>query len=673
MLLRASYLWVWRKRTILIVPLLCCGLNTLAQLPVLNDTAKIHQLQEVLINAGNQREVAISASPLQLLSGKQLDRLSSFSVAEAIRYFSGVQLKDYGGIGGLKTINVRSMGSNHTAVFYDGIELGNAQNGQVDLGKFSLDNIDAVALYNGQKSTIFQPAKGFTSGSSLYLSSKRPLFRDSCNSIEKITLKTGSFGLINPSFLWQYKLSPHSYNSFNSELINANGQYKFRYTNGVYDTTAVRQNGDIRAVRFEDGLYGIMKDSSSWSARGYYYQSERGLPGAIIANKFNYSQRLWDRDFFVQSSYQTNTNKRYSLMANLKYANNYTRYLDPEYITTTGFLDNRYREQQIYLSLANRYRINSWWDIDLSADYLWDKLDANIYHFPYPVRQTELMALATQFHFYRLDIQANLLGTLVQDKVSNFTGAGNKQEYTPTILLSWQPLASPNLRLRGFYKNIFRMPTLNDLYYTVVGYPFLRPEFTKQYNAGFTYQKNFTKGALSSIAVQTDAYYNQVTDKIVAIPNANLNSWTMFNIGKVAIKGLEINAQALWQLTGEFVLHTSANYTRQRALDDSTNQQIPYIPLNSGSFLAGADWRRLSVNYSFIYVGYRYDQKANIPANYLQPWYTHDLSASYTAPVKHHQVKFSVEVNNLLNQYYEVITNFPMPGRAYRFSISYTY
>lgn len=47
------------------------------------------------------------------------------------------------------------MGTNHVGVFYDGIQLSNAQNGQVDLGMFSLDNMQAISLYNGQKSQIF--------------------------------------------------------------------------------------------------------------------------------------------------------------------------------------------------------------------------------------------------------------------------------------------------------------------------------------------------------------------------------------------------------------------------------------------------------------------------------------------------------------------------------------
>jgi outer membrane receptor protein involved in Fe transport len=105
---------------------------------------------------------------------------------------------------------------------------------------------------------------------------------------------------------------------------------------------------------------------------------------------------------------------------------------------------------------------------------------------------------------------------------------------------------------------------------------------------------------------------------------------------------------------------------------DDYKQQIPYTPLNSGSLLISADWRRFALNYSFIYTGSRYDESANIPVNYLEPWYTHDLAMSYTLPFHGSQLKGGVEVNNLFNQYYDVIANFPMPGRNYRFILQLT-
>ena len=223
--------------------------------------------------------------PAQVLSGKVLEGLNSHSVADAIRYFSGVQLKDYGGVGGLKTVDVRSMGSNHMGVFYDGIQLGNAQNGQVDLGKFSLDNIDEISLYHGQKSDIFQSAKDFGSAGNLYLRTKRPKFdpgkRDNLN----ITMRTGSFGLANPSIRWEHKLSRSLSLLANVEYTYATGQYHFRYRKFfsdhtlAWDTTAVRQNGDIQALRAEGGLFGALTDGQ-WMLKAYYYDSRRGIPGA---------------------------------------------------------------------------------------------------------------------------------------------------------------------------------------------------------------------------------------------------------------------------------------------------------------------------------------------------------------------------------------------------------
>jgi hypothetical protein len=124
-----------------------------------------------------------------------------------LRYFSGVQIKDYGGMGGLKTVNIRSMGSQHVGVFYDGIQLGNAQNGQVDLGRYSLDDLEEISLYNGQKSEIFQPAKDFGSSGSIYLQPKTPVFAGNRKTNLTIRAKSASIDLFNPSFRLEQKIS----------------------------------------------------------------------------------------------------------------------------------------------------------------------------------------------------------------------------------------------------------------------------------------------------------------------------------------------------------------------------------------------------------------------------------------------------------------------------------
>ncbi len=630
-------------------------------------------LKEVTVEARRIPLQVNTPHPVQVLAGDELKRLNSLSVADALRFFSGVQLKDYGGIGGLKTINVRSMGTQHTAVFYDGIQLGNAQNGQVDLGKFSLDNIDSITLFSGQQNSIFQPAKGFSSASSLYIEAGKPVFRGNETTHGKAAFKTGSFGLINPSVLWQQKLSGRVSTHISAELTHAHGRYKYRYTNGVFDTTATRFNADVKAWRVEGGFNGTAKDSSTWAVKLYAYQSGRGLPGAIVANHFEYHQRLWDRDLFAQASWNKPVNPWYKLALRAKYAHLFTRYYDPYYQNEKGFLDNRYTQQEWYASLANRFQLKPWWEAVLSTDLLVNTMNANIYRFVYPTRYTGLIAAASRVYFPRFEAQGSLLATIVEEKVKLFTGAGRKREYTPAISASWQPFAARNFRVRTFFKEIFRMPTFNDLYYTFIGNTDLRPEYTRQYNAGFSYAVPF-RGSWQYFAVQADGYYNEVKDKIVAVPAANLFRWTMMNLDRVEVKGLDLNLRTALSPIPALMLSIGMNYTFQEALDMTPGgynhgHQVPYTPRHSGSLTAGIGWRQWDANYSFIYTGERYSQKTNIPVNYIEPWYTSDASLGWRSG----RIAASAEVSNILNQYYDVVLNFPMPGRNYRLKLSYSY
>ncbi|MFR3186915.1 MAG: TonB-dependent receptor [Phocaeicola sp.] len=639
----------------------------------------LQQLEEVIVTARNYQKEVI---PVQQLSGKELQRLNSHNIADALRYFSGIQIKDYGGVGGLKTVNIRSMGTNHVGVFYDGIELGNAQNGTVDLGRFSLDNMESVTLYNGQKSAIFQPAKDFGSAGSIYLQSRTPQFKGEKRHNVKAAFKTGSFGLVNPSFLWEHRLSQNVSSSLSAEYMYTTGKYKFTYRvkNG-YDTTAVRQNGDVNAVRIEGGLFGKFK-GGYWRMKGYFYRSERGYPGAIVRNKFTHEDRQWDTNTFFQGSMKKDFSPCYSLLLNVKYAYDYLHYLaDPNRDESLMYTNNHYYQHEVYTSTANRITLFPWWSLNFSADYQFNLLNADLKDFAYPRRHSFLFAGATAFDFNKLKMQASLLSTVVHDEVTqiNSQAAGNKVEWTPTAILSYRPFAPIDFNLRAFYKRIFRMPTLNDLYYTFIGNTDLEPEYTNQYNIGFTYSKDFTHTWLKRIEIQTDFYYNEVENKIIATPTSNFFRWTMINLGKVEIRGVDVAVQTEWQLGRELFLNGRVNYTYQKAQDFTNPEdefyggQIPYIPWHSGSANLNASFRRWEANYSFIYTGERYSSSANIPVNYQLPWYTSDCSIAYRHPLRKGNLKATLEVNNLLNQQYEVVACYPMPGINFRAIIKYSF
>ena len=618
--------------------------------------------------------------PVQTLTGKQLKKLSAHSVADAVRYFSGVQVKDYGGIGGLKTINIRSMGSQHVGVFYDGIELGNAQNGVVDLGRFSLDNMEAITLYNGQKSAIFQPAKDFASASSIYMQTRTPSFDIGKNYNLNIGLKGGSFKTINPSLLWEHRISDKVSTSFSTEYMYTSGEYKFTYAkkNG-YDTTEVRKNGDVRFFRAEGAIFGKIKDGN-WRTKAYFYNSERGYPGASVREepgKFKNADRQWDNNFFAQGSLKKKINSWYRIMVNSKYSYDYLRYLsDPQVDVSTMYIDNTYEQQEFYLSASNLFSIYDWWSASLATDFQWNTLDANLVDFVYPQRFSVLTSAATSLNFKKFKFQASVLHTYVND-ITKKAGANadNKNEFTPSVIASYRPFADIDFNLRAFYKRVFRMPTLNDLYYTFIGNKDLKPEYTNQYNLGATFDKQLPIDWLNRIELQADVYYNQVEDKIIAMPTSNQFRWTMLNLGYVEIRGIDAVIQAYWRI-GKVDISTRFNYTYQKAQDftDSKSEyyggQIPYVPLHSGTAIIGVSYRGWDMNYSFIYTGERYEAVANILENYAQPWYTHDLSLSKAFDIKSVKFRVTAEVNNMLNQQYEVVQCYPMPGINFKLKVN---
>ncbi len=667
-----------------------------AEASLRNDSVQSRPDIEVL---GRQSEPGVVAP--QTLHGEQLEKLNSHSVADALRYFSGVQIKDYGGVGGVKTIDIRSMGSHHTGVFYDGLQLGNAQNGQIDLGRYSLDNIESISLYNGQKSQIFQPARDFASGSAIYIRSKTPQFAPGRRHSLTARFRTGSFGLANPVLNASFKLSEAVSLTASAEYSYATGRYRFRYrklfSDGTvaWDTTATRRNGDISALRLEAGAYGTMS-RGTWQAKAYYYDSERGIPGAIVNNVWKNSQRQWDKNFFIQGSIQRQESDRYEWMASAKYARDRMRYLNPD--TTLMYIDNTFRQDELYLSTTHKLTLLPGWEAALAADWVHNYLESDMANFLFPRRDMLLASLSTALSRGTFHAQAGVLLSYVHDTRLKNPAMSDKKRIssvikraTPSLYLSWRPWPSLDLTIHAYGKQVFRMPTFNDLYYTDIGNADLKPERATQWDIGAAWQHT-GGGILDGVRLGGDAYYNLISDKIIAVPKGTGQyRWMMMNIGRVKILGAEANADlALMPFhnmphpVSDLRLHGRFSYTFQSARDfsDPTDcldaagtykGQIAYIPRHSFSIAADAQWRFLQLNYSFIYAGERWQNSSNIPENYVQPWYTHDLSAALRLPFRHWELGMTIEVNNLLDQQYEVIANYPMPGRNYRLTISATF
>lgn len=639
------------------------------------DSVRVHHIQEVVVTS---RLISRETIPSQTLGGEELKKLNSLSVADALRYFSGLQLKDYGGVGGIKTVNIRSMGTNHLGIFYDGIELGNAQNGQIDLGQFSLDNVEEISLYNGQRSAIFQPASDFGNAGSVYIRTKAPRFMMGRRYNLLVRAKYGSSDTFRFSSLWEQKLSDHISSSLSTSVLTSSGRYKFRYrrvtedNTVAYDTTAVRHNGDIWAFRIEENVRGGIADGY-WNVKAYTYHSERGIPGAIVNNVWRRGERQWDHNTFGQAVFQKSFGDKFSTKALAKYAYYVTRYVNND--ETQIHVDNTYRQQEMYFSTSNVYEILSKWSVSMSYDFKWNKLNANMVDFAFPHRYSNFVSLATALTLSRIQAQASLVEQVVKDHVKYGASSSSRSTLTPAFFVNVYPFESKLLAVRAFAKKSFRIPTFNDLYYADMGNSKLNPESALQYDLGFVLNKDWKQGIVDHFRLQVDGYYNTVHDKIVAYPKGQQFRWTMLNLGKVHIKGVDAMAEVGLEPAKDWKVTARLQYTYQDARDVTDpntsyyKDQIPYIPWHSGSAILGLSWREWDLSYSFIYSGERYSQQENILYNHLQPWYTHDMSVVYHA----RRWSARLDVNNIFSQDYDVILNYPMPKRNYMLTLEYNF
>lgn len=590
----------------------------------------------------NLKEVSVTAqahfTSNKTIGRVQLEALPSNNVADALKYMAGVQIKDYGGLGGQKTINVRSLGSQHVGVYLDGVRITNVQNGTVDLGKFSLSTLESVSLFNGNKTDMLMTASEYASASTVYLRTRRP---------QKSSLTaSGTYGSFN-TYKADLTLSWKNYILFDADFTHSKGNYPFSYHTEYEDTVGTRRNSDITMFRVEGvGYY------RGFQLHSYYFNSQRGLPGGIVrrlSDLYTDVGREWDSNFFTQLTYVTDVN-RVSVKALVKYANDYLHYRSdyPENISVHS--NNRYRQQDIYSAASVAYRYK---DLGASAsvDVRWADLVTDVRNYSYVYRLDTKASLAVYYTRNRLSVTGSGLYTCVTDHTR---GCANPlRRFTWTAMSAWR--LSRSISLRAFYKSVFRAPTLNDLYYTLVGNRNLRPEYTRQLNVGMTLINN-------RIELNCDAYFNRVIDRIVCLPLKGSYQWTMLNYGLTRCLGVDVSATVKLPLSS-LLLNVTFQDDRNMTdpADDAYRDFIAYSPRWSLTGVYTINVGEFYGSLSHMFVDRRYWTAENAIEPPLSAYNCTDIKIGW----RHRAVNLEIECQDLFDIRYELIQRWPMPGRRF--------
>lgn len=614
-----------------------------------------------------------STKPLQVVGKDDIEALGLQSIAEIAKKFAGASVKDYGGIGGIKTISVRNLGAHHTAISYDGVTISNTQAGQVDIGNFMSDNVALMSLALGENSNQMQTARHYASAALLSIETERPHF-ETKDWILKSKIRGGSFGLISPTLRFWKKISDNTVMSADATYMRADGNYPFTLKNGTLSTKEKRYNSDIYSWQGELNLYHEFKDKSDLHAKAYYYYSERGLPGVVILYNNDNNERLWDENFFAQTTYRRALGRNWKLNAVLKYTHSWNRYEDTDVKYPNGKQTDINRQNEYYASATLGWTPLKHLSFAIAQDFVINNLSNNIETQPNPTRHTSITAISAKYSNSRLTIDGNIVGTYVAEHVSEGNRPADRKRLSPSLSASYRLIPDRSLFVRAMVKSTFRIPTFTDLYYMRMGNVGLVPEKATEYNAGFTWNgKLFDR---LNVQVTVDGYLNYVDDKIVAIPTTYV--WKMVNFGKVHIKGIDATVSLDMPIAKGFSAELTAAYTLQDAIDktdrnhSSYNKQLPYTPVNHGNGMIIFNTPWVNIGYNVNACGERYSMSMGTDEYRLKPYWEHSVTASRKFRLKGCTMQVSASIYNLTDKQYEIIKYYPMQGRNWQLSATLT-
>ena len=546
---------------------------------------------------------------------------NTFDITGELHQVPGLQLGDYGGFAGLKTVSLRGMGSPHTAVYVDGVRVGNVQSGQGDMGMLDIENFSSAVVDYAQNSISFNTA--------------RPTFGQS-RVTGKAEFKAGSFGTYLPAARIDLRLSQKLSLSVNAAGVISKGDFP------VADG-ATRVNNDIRQVRGGVNLFGSMKDGD-YHVKAFYNAAERGTPGSI---SWPSEDRQKDMNAYLQGVMKKSFSPLYTLRLSAK-----AGYDDIYYTSSWG--DSQYGQTELQLNSSHVFSVNSWWKVSLAADIQWDKLASTNYS---ASRTTAISAVSTSFNLNRLSLNAAA-------EYSGYFDSDHKSRHAVSPSVDFRMRVIDGLDIVGFARRAYRVPMFNELYYVGYGNPDLKPEDAWLTDLGVNFHRQVSR--TWNLKAKVDGFYNILSNKITSAPTPeDPNIWLPYNIGKVRSIGLDLVTGADFTY-GDWKGEMDLRYSYQSAVDRtpdsySYGQQIPYIAKHTVTASVKASWKGYELNPRWVLKSGRNDATGN-----LADWNTLDLTLSKTFKLRGPlSLGINIAAKNLLDCRYELVSGYPMPGRSF--------
>lgn len=629
----------------------------------------IGQSKEVVI----LKKVDQTDHPSININREEIDKIGGISLGDILRFTPGVQIKDYGGIGGLQSISVRSLGANHSGLIRNDVLMNGGSTGQINLSTIPSVSIEKIRFDIGNADDLLLPATAFRFANITTIQTNT-YQRDT----NKISLRTslgyGSFATLEGNFGLKTSFNK-GFVASNISLLNSEGNYSYTIPNSGSEAIYSRSNAAVFRYQFDfaAGMETKLGKTRIDYVRNY---SNQELPGAVVLWLFNNEQYLKLGSDMLSIAH-TYRKKRWALKFSSNYQYQQTHYTDSVVLNSQGFISDQYYFSRLQNNLSTHYFFKNNYSIYGGFSYNRSWLQSARLTIDEPTRNEYVGVIGFKklFSVIPIKIESNLLFQhIVDDRDSNEIKRTTR--FNPYISFSISPIKGKQFRLRTFYKFSNRLPSFNELYYNQIGNLDLKPEDAHQINFGVSYQMSPTKW-MKEFVIRADVYHNMVKNKIVSIPTKDLFIWSIQNVEKAAITGVDVQFATKFQLVKELFLSLKGSYSYQQALNKTDaehvtyNHQIAYIPEHQFNTQLGIHVYGAFLQWNSYYNGTRYHLNENTTYNQMNDFWINDLIVGYSRRFSSHQLRILFSINNLFNQRYEAIKSFPMLGRNFKLKLVY--
>ncbi len=609
--------------------------------PVFSGTLRAQNtvhLNEVQVSV-EKTQFGATGKKLETLDSAALARFQSLTLAQALCTESSMHIKSYGP-GALATSAFRGGSAAQTAVVWNGINIQSRMLGQVDLNLLPTFLFDAVTIQCGSSSALWGSG---AVGGSILLDSKMPFGKG-----KSFLLSAGGGSFGNATGGFKYNFSSERFVS-TTKVWGRSARNNFRYQNPEGPSLLQAQHAGFNQKGVQQEFRYKISTRQILTLHAWLSAADRELPSfqGTRISAANQSDR--NHRFLAELEHQQ---KNLSMHFKSAFLHEQMAYDDSlSSVFSASKVNTFILETDNYLRWQNHLL-----NFGMSASS--SQARSSAYG---GLRNLSFISVIAGNTFRliqnRLQVQVHLRQDVYAQGAKPFTFNLGAEQKIGNYLSAQVGLA-----------RVYRHPTLNELYWQPGGNPSLLPETGYSVESSLSYVRSFGPFKVQCTAA---AFSRKINNWILWVPGAGGNP-SPLNLLEVWSRGTETTTKCTWSfakgLTG-FCLRTAyvLSTTENSALpaDASLHKQLIYTPRYTGNGTFFVQYKKLRVDYTQLYVGYRFTNSDN--GSWLNPFTTGDVRASLRLD-EASRYSCSLLCSNLFNQAYAMVLGRPAALRYYEFT-----